>query len=371
MNSRGPTHRVVVRHLSKWCSVIAAIVVPVIASPLPVPAQGLPSSLAQFLQQSIGLSPSQMNDVSAGKPVVTVLDPPDRNEVAVFGIVAVGVPRSFYVQRATRFPSSLRDSWRKQLGMFSDPATVADVAGFTLPHDDVKALAHCSPGSCSVKVSVGAMSTLRVALAHSKSPDSVATAYFRRRIIAYVDGYRAHGDSALIVYDDRKDSTAANGVFTEILSHSPYMYQYVPTLERYLQHYPADRPAGVRDAIFWANEDFPRLKHTLTIVHAVVYSPPELPGRTFIVQKLLYSDHYMDGGLDFDAVVDRPGTAAGVWLVSLRRLHFDHLPGGIFNLRGKVIGQFRDRLSQWLGQTRAASEQAYAKAGKPTDHSPG
>ncbi len=359
--------------LKRWAVIGAAGVLGVVTLPAPGPAQApvQPSSLEQFLRQSIGLSPSQMNDVSAGKPVVKVLGSPDRNEVAVFGIVAVGVPRSFYVQRATDFPSSLRDSWRKQLGLFSDPAAASDVAGFILPHDDVTALAHCSPGSCSVKVSTAAMRALRPALAGPASPDSVATAYFRRRMIAYVNAYRAHGDSALIVYDDRKDSTAAISVFTEILSHSPYMYQYAPSLERYLENYPADRPSGVHDAIFWANEDFPRLKHTLTLVHAVVYAPPELPGRTFIVQKLLYSDHYMDGGLDFDAVVDRPGPARGVWVVSLRRLHFDHLPGGILNLRGRVIGEFRDRLSQWLRQTRAATEQAYLKRAGPAGHPPG
>jgi hypothetical protein len=51
------------------------------------------------------------------------------------------------------------------------------------------------------------------------------------------------------------------------------------------------------------------------------------------------------------AVVDQAGDQAnlGIYLVVLRRLHFDDLPsGGLINVRGKVIGKLRERTASVL-----------------------
>jgi hypothetical protein len=103
----------------------------------------------------------------------------------------------------------------------------------------------------------------------------------------------------------------------------------------------------------------------LSITHEVVYAPAELTGTTFIASKQLYCDHYLDGALDLLAVVERAGAtapdSAGIYLMLLRRLHFDDLPsGGIINVKGKVIGKTRDRTLGFLRDTKKASEQAYA-----------
>ena len=115
-------------------------------------AQGLPASLAAFLRQPIGLSQDDLGAVSGGTPIVKALETADQREVAVFGIVRIQVPRAFYVRRVTAFPSSLRDPSRLTFALFADPATAADVANVTLPHDDVQDLARCHPGACKVKL---------------------------------------------------------------------------------------------------------------------------------------------------------------------------------------------------------------------------
>jgi len=99
-----------------------------------------------------------------------------------------------------------------------------------------------------------------------------------------------------------------------------------------------------------------------------VYAPPELPGCTLIVAKQLYADHYFDGAIDVMAVVDQAGPPGapgqpGVYLVILRRLHFDELPsGGLINVRGKVIGKLRGAMRTSLGDAKTVSERAYANA---------
>jgi len=331
------------------------------------PAQGMPPSLSQFLGQTIALNRDEVDAADSGVAVVKVLAPADHREIAVFGIVRIAVPRSFYVDRATDFPSALAAPSRLRSGLFSDPAVESDVAAFSLPHDDVRDLTGCRVGSCNVKLPVAAMRYLH---AHvdpaSPSGDSIASAYFRARLVDYVSAYRARGDSALIAYDDQRPSAAAAQVFAGMLSRSPYMYQYAPSLERYLENYPGHRPAGARDVFYWSEDDLPGLKPTLTITHEVVYTPPELPGSTLIASKLLYADHYLDGALDLTAVVDQPadsaGQSGGVYVLLLHRLHFDNLPsGGLINVRGKVVAKLSDRTRTTLRDAKVQSEQAYLR----------
>jgi hypothetical protein len=325
-------------------------------------AQGMPPALATFLQQTIALNAGEMSAATSGKPVVKVLATSDQREIAVFGIVRIDVPRSFYVRRAADFATSLRNPSRPRFALFSEPAAASDVAALAVPHDDVQDLAQCRAGSCKLKLSAEAIAYLRanVDLA-SPAADSVVSAYFRGRMIEYVTNYRARGNSALIVYSDIESSAA--GVFQAMLSRSPYMYQYAPSLERYLKNYPGDRPTDVSEALFWSEDDLPGLKPTVTITHQVVYAPPELPGATLIASKLLYADHYFDGALDLTAVVDQAGdqAVAGIYVVLLRRLHFDDLPsGGLINVRGKVIGKLREGTAAVLRDAKARSEEVYA-----------
>ena len=112
-----------------------------------------------------------------------------------------------------------------------------------------------------------------------------ANAYFRRRMIEYVTAYRAQGNAALLVYADRKSASAAAQVFSGIVSRSPYMYRYAPSLQKYLENYPKDRPAGAREALFWSEDDLSGARPILSITQQVVYTPPELPTSTLIASK--------------------------------------------------------------------------------------
>ena len=348
------------RRVALLCPV--AIALASVASP--GRAQGLPPSLEQFLLQTIGLHQDELSAVPSGRPVVKLLETPDRREIAVFGIVSIAVPRSFYVQRAVDFRSSLRSPSRLRFGIFSDPAVASDAAALSLRHDDVQDLAKCRAGSCKLKLSAEAIARVRSLIDSApSSADSVVTAYFRGRMIDYVTGYRARGNSALTVYADAEANSAAAQVFDAMVSRSPYMYQYAPSLQRYLQNYPGDRPGDLSEALFWSEDDISGLQPTITITHQVVYAPPELPGCTLIVAKQLYADHYLDGALNLTAVVDPAPGQQGLYLVFLRRLHFDDLPsGGLMNVRGRVIGKLRDQTRQSLGDAKTVSERAYASA---------
>jgi hypothetical protein len=333
------------------------------ALPRPARAQDMPTALLQFLRKSIGLDAGDLERVARGAAVVQTLHPADPSEVAVFGIIRIAVPRSFYLARASDLPSALHTPSRLEVGVFSDPAVPSDVAAFSLPHDDVRDLAQCRPGSCKLKLPETSIEDLRALVAsNAPSADSIASAYVRRRMVDYVTRYRARGNAAMVTYDDAQGAPARQ-IFQGILARSPYMYQYVPSLERYLENYPNDRPPNIKEVIFWSLDDF-GLKPTLTLTHEVAYSPPELPGSTLIASKQLFADHYLDGALSLLGVADASGdstaAAPGIYVVLLRRMHFDHLPGGLLDIRGRVRGKVHDRTQTFLRDTKRSSERAYA-----------
>jgi hypothetical protein len=197
-------------------------------------AQGMPQSLARFLQQSIGMTQQEISAAGKGRPFVKLLESPDR-EVAVFGMVGIPVPRKFYVDQIADAPSWVPDHSLTRFGRFSDPAAASDVQGVSVSHDDLEDLKGCRPGSCVMKLSDSAIGYVEANIdSGSPQADSVANAYFRRRMIEYVTAYRARGNAALLVYADRKSASAAARVFSGIVSRSPYMYRYAPSLQKYL-----------------------------------------------------------------------------------------------------------------------------------------
>lgn len=318
-----------------------------------------PAALAQFLGQSIGLEAAQVALVERGDAVVKVLGTPSTRDVAIFGIITVDASRDSYVRRLRDFRQSLRTPARTRFGIFSDPASAADVQAVTLDRDDAQDLKKCEAGKCDFKLPATEMQRIRNRIDWSNGDQQVqVTAYARQRLVEYANDYRARGDAAMVVYDDR-GNVRASDAFADLLAQSPYVYKYAPSLVSYLSAYPRAKLDGVSDALFWSETAAPRMRRTLTVTHLAVYSPPELPGTTLAAAKQIYANHYFEAAFDLTTIVDRPkgDGSSGVYLIVLRRFRFDNLPsGGLLNIRGKVVGSLRDQMLADLGREKTAAE---------------
>jgi hypothetical protein len=313
-----------------------------------VPPTQRPAPLTRFLEQSIGLDAAQLAAVERGEPVAKVIEARDRRDVALFGIITVLVARDAYVQAARDFPTSLRTPNRTQLGIFSNPATESDVVAVRINSRDAAEMKDCKPGDCVVKLPATDMRRVREQVNWSAPmPELQAqlSAYARRRLVEYVTDYRARGDSAMAVYDDRGNlNVRSSEAFAAQLAESPYVYSNVPSLQQYLTNYPhGTLPNGATEIVFWSEEVLPRLRPILSVTHLVVYTPPELPGATVVAAKQIYANHYFEAAVDLTCAVDR-GEGSGIYLLVLRRYRFDNLPGGILNIRGRAINALRDQL---------------------------
>ena len=332
-----------------------------LAIAMPARAQQPPQALAEFLRQTVGLEAAQLAAVERGEPVVKVLETLNKRDVAVLGIVAADASRESYVKRLRDFRTSLRTPSRSSLGLFSDPAIPADVQALSLDERDADDLRKCQPGKCDFKLPATEMQRMRERASGSTGDDlAQLTAYARQRLLEYATDYRARGDTAMVVYDDR-GNVRASVAFADLLAQSPYVYQYAPTLARFLTSYPRVKLDGVDEALFWAETQAPRMRRTLTVTHLTIYSPPELPGTTLAAAKQIYASHYFEAAFDLTTIIDRPKPSgpSGLYLIVLRRFRFDNLPsGGLLNIRGKVIGSLRDQMLADLAREKVAAEQA-------------
>jgi hypothetical protein len=330
----------------------------------PLRAQQPPARLARFLEQRIGLDQGALKRIEAGDPVVKLLDTKNDRDVVLFGIIRIGVPRDWYTDRLLDFSQSLQSPNRPRFGILHDPATLTDVAGVTVSPQSASEVKDCHPGDCKFKMPAADMQRLHTEIDWSADVPAQLEAYLRRRLVEYVTDYRARGDSALVVYDDRGEVHASDA-FTALLAESPYVYQDVPALRQYLTAYPHASLPGAREALYWAVDSTSDLRPILSLTHLVLYTPARDSGMTVMAAKQIYADHYFEAACELSAIIDGPrpppdSTAPGIYLGVLRQFRFDNLPKGLLNIRGRVKKKLRDQLEADLAGRKESSEKAHA-----------
>ncbi len=293
-----------------------------------------------------------------------VLPTQDQRDVAVFGVVRIAVSRDVYLRRVQDFRSWLRTPTRTRLGVFSDPAVLADVEALIVSKDDAKDLKKCRAGDCTTKMPALEMQRVQAEIDWS-APDvqTKVTSLARQRLVEYVESYRDRGNASMPVYDDRP-SIRASDAFTAVLAQSTYLNQAAPAIASYFRTFPRGRPAGVSDVIYWSEDAVARLRPILSVTHAVVYTPPELGGTTVVASKQIYANHYFEAAIEVLNVIDRDagGEPTATYLIFERRFRFDNLPrGGIFNIRGRAVTGLRDQLLDDLRREKSAADRLGAK----------
>ncbi len=319
------------------------------------------SASAALQRHGVRFSPAELAAVERGEVAIRTLPTTDQRDVAVLGIVRVPSPRHRYLRRVQNFRTWLRSPTRVALGIFSDPAVLADVAELRVSRQDVNDLRKCKPGDCSTKLPSAEMQRVRDGV-DWRADDRAGrvSVMARQRLVEFVGSYRARGNAALPTYDDRAPIRAGDA-FTAVLAQSSFLNQAAPAIAHYLQSFPRERPAGVSDVIFWSEDAVSRLRPILSLTHAVMYTPPELGGNTLVVSKQLYANHYFEAALEVRNVIDRDvaGEAPSVYVVVERRYRFDNLPrGGILNIRGRAVNGLRDALIAELRRERGTLDPA-------------
>jgi hypothetical protein len=295
-----------------------------------------------------------------------ILPAQNPRDVTVLGVVQIATTRTAFAPRLAdaRRIIALRSPTYE---IFDDPPTTANVRGVAVDPSEYRSLQNCRLEHCDFKLPAATMHDFatRVDWA-SDSAKAQVDSIARADVLRFIVEYGQAGDAAMVEYDDNH-AVKSSDAFVALLDQSGYLRDYVPELRDYLQFYPARRPEGVRDVLFWEEDRLPHLRPTLTVSHMVSYTTPS--GTPLVAVKQIYADHYFEGALEtlgaFDAAPGVNGPA--MYLVTFRRYRFDALPsGGFLNLRGRVQGRLADAVRSDLERERQDAESASAlRKGSP------
>ena len=312
-----------------------------------------PDAVNQYLHK-MGLDDAQIAGAAAGKPVAKLIPSKNDRDVVAFGVIGVPVSVADYMKHALD-PGRLIGAGASRFHIIANPATAADVRDVVFDSSEYRDLQSCKPGDCNFKGPASAMKAFSEGINWS-APDAKAQADAKLQagMLDFIGAYRSRGNAAMLIYDDN-GGVRASDAFSALLAQSSELYDYAPPLQKYLTSYPANRPAGARDILYWSTGRPPRLRPTLTLNHVVVY--PEASGTTLIARKQVYASHYFEGAFELLAVASAgpDAGAAPIYLITVRRYRFDNLPGGVMNIRGKVRDGLVDATRSSLNRERAAA----------------
>jgi hypothetical protein len=295
-------------------------------------AQDAPTE--RFLRQVVGLDAAQLAAVERGAVVVRPLPSGDPSEVAAFGVVkAAGDPE--LLLRLSRDVRRFRKGPRTpEIGVLGTPPRVQDLAGLTLPPDDVAALRRCRPGACDVKL--GTKGLERVAAVDWAASDAAAraSAILDQGVVDLVAAYQQGGVDALGDAVDKRNARSRAAEYRALLGSSPYLFEYVQELADALSQYPRKRLPGAEDAFYWT-KDTSGPKPVVSAWHQTAYRGPR---GVLVANRLLAATHFFNAALDVTAVVPA-ADGNGIVVLTLYRARLDP-PTGV--LAPVLMGKVRD-----------------------------
>lgn len=303
--------------------------------------------LQRFLTKDIGLSAKTVSGLDS-QAIAEEVPVKDRaQEYAIIGVIRIDVPKTFFVEKFRDVKSFLRKDSFQKIGTFSTPPQREDMASFQLPEDTLKVMRSCKqPGKCKIKLPAKSIKWFKTFDWSQPNATRTVNELFGKGLFNYLKRYQKNGNISLTTYADKPEEQSVAEGFERILQQSPYVYDYVPELHRYLKKFPDFAPKGIEDWFYWSIEDF-GLRPVIEVTHVTVYQPEKIGG-TLISEKQIYSSHYFWARFILNRLIEIPEKSGGpgLYALYLERALFDDTLGSIRRsmLSGSAIKNLRSRL---------------------------
>jgi hypothetical protein len=277
-------------------------------------------------------------------------------DVAVFSAVQVDIDANRLVEWVRRIERLKQSSFVQEIGRFSDPPRLEDLAGLTIDRKDLDDLRRCRPGDCGIKLSAEEMTRLTTARGPqaAQGADPLQEA-FRLVLFNRVTTYLRDGLTGFPPYHDSRRPVSQAPVFDALLDDSPFLADRAPVLADFLRRFPGVASQDIESFIYWSKET-PGGRPVVSLTHVTIVrgdgvNVPE----ALVASKQIYASHYMNGSLAVTALVGS-GTSPR-YLAYLNRSRLD-LFSGLFGgmVRRIVVGRLRSEAGEVVDGLRRRLE---------------
>jgi hypothetical protein len=300
------------------------------------PASTLPPSVSRYLADG-GFDSRDIAAIATGRSASKIIESSTRELLGVVAVVRIDRPARRYIDAFRNIVSFEKGGAGViSMGTFSKSATLEDVGPLTLPEIDFEELRGCRVNSCDVNLPTAAIQQFQRVNWSAPAAHAQARHVLQTMLVDYVNAYQAHGNSALVVYEDRSSPIALAPRSTALFAGSDALAP-LPDLAKYFTRYRSvPLPADAEEFVYWQQITFGM--KPVTRVNHVVISPQIIDGRPAwaIVSRMIYSSHYFRDGLEVRYLVpiDESPSASGFYLVLMSRSHSESLTG----LKGLLLG---------------------------------
>lgn len=299
-----------------------------------VPGSDIAPHLATLLSSDLKFSADDLRDLEQGKVVRHGLAPAAPGEIAVVGAVRIRAHKGTLVNDYRDIVRFKRGPEVLQIGRFSNPPTMADLAGLTIDNQDVN-LRNCYAGDCDIRLPAAAIERVRRDIDWTaRDADARADALFKELLLDHVRAYMIGGPGRITEYDDDKRPIRPVDDFIGLLNRSPYVATLVPGLDQHLRAFPGGRLNGAEDLVYWSKEKF-GLSPFITVTHVTITR--DAAGDAVMTSKDVYSSRYIDASLTLTIASDTASTPDAFYLLYVNRSRASALTGAFAGLRRRIV----------------------------------
>jgi hypothetical protein len=304
-----------------------------------------------FLTSAFNLSAAEIGRLDAGQVVSRTLEVKNHREVATLGVVRIKTAASTYVERLRNIASFKRTNDVLQIGTFSSPSQLADVASLTIDDTDLKHLRECRVEDCDVRLSEEGIERVRREIDwHAADASSKATELVLQLLVEYVARYRQSGAVAAMEYADRAPRLNVGREFASLLDADTVTWNYAPQLGRHLLEYPASSAEKMTDFVYWSKE-LVRGRPVISITHVAIAATVDDAAVAYAIgSKQIYAMHYFDASLGLTLLVpDRTSASPATYVVYLNRSRIDLFEGFFGGVARRIVaGRARALVAEQL-----------------------
>ena len=284
--------------------------------------------LRAVLTSPLRFSEGELADLQRGQVVKHGLPSRAPGEIAVTGGVRIHAPKTTFFARVrdiARFKSSPDVV---EIGRFSNPPVLDDLAGLTVSPDDFD-VRSCRVSDCGIRLPAAVIEQMASQVRGNEADaQGRGAALLKQFVLDRVSAY-VSGANRTLQYDDGSKPIRPQEEFEAILAGMPEIDTVAPGLSEHLKSFPAARLAGAEDFLYWSKEKF-GIAPFITVTHVAIVCPSA--SICVMATRDVYASRYLDASVALAIAADASGSDA-FDLVYDNRSRANALKGGLSGLR--------------------------------------
>jgi hypothetical protein len=299
------------------------------------PDAGIDPAVRVLLVDDLKFTTAEFSDLQHGKPVRHGLPMRAAGEVGVAGAIRVNAPKTAFLTAVHDIVHFKKGSEVLEIGVFSDPPALDDLAALTVDSDDFD-VRDCRVGDCGIRLSAGAITRARAAVdANAPDAQARASAWFKSMLLEQVSAYATGDPGRFAQFDDGPSPIRPMEAFTSLAGEGAKTIDTLaPGLSDHLVHYPRARVAGAEDFLYWSKEKF-GAEPFISVTHVTLICPTA--ATCVMTTKDVYSSRYFDASIALSIATDVIGRPDAFTLVYANCSRANALKGAFSGFRRSIV----------------------------------